>query len=113
MKYNDLQRVQQYVSGPESLKSLEVLTGYSGFDLIVVNAPKPSALPNQTNQSKPVHNNPPPPPPPSQLQTIQHSHSGPPSSNSSNTKQPPLPPVPSFEHPVTPSQASTGMAHGA
>ena len=110
MKYNDLQRVWQYVSGPESLKSLEVLTGSSGFDQIVVNAPEPSAFPNQTNQSKAVHNNPLPPPPPPQSQTIQHSHSGPPSPNSSNTKQPPLPPVSSFENPMTPSQASTGMS---
>ena len=62
MKYNDLQRVQQYVAGTDSLKSLEVLTGYVSFDNLIVNVPEPSDFPDQSNNTKPFHTNPLPPP---------------------------------------------------
>ena len=110
MKYNDLQRVQQYVTGTDSLKSLEVLTGYSGFDNLIVAAPEPSDFPDQSNNTKPLHTNPPPPPHPSQSQTNQQTHSGHTSSHLSKTSQPTLPPMCSFEQPLMPSQVPTGMA---
>ena len=109
MKYNDLQRVQQYVTGTDSLKSLEVLTGYSGFDNLIVAVPEPSDFPDQSNNTKPLHTNPPPPPHPSQSQTNQQTHSGH-TSKLSNTNQPTLPPISSFEQPLMPSQVPTGMA---
>ena len=109
MKYNDLQRVQQYVMGTDSLKSLEVLTGYSGFDNLIVAVLEPSDFPDQSNNTKPLHTNPPPPPHPSQSQTNQQTHSGH-TSNLSNTNQPTLPPISSFEQPLMPSQVPTGMA---
>ena len=110
MKYNDLQRVHQYVVGTDSLKSLEVLTGYSGFDNLIVNAPELSDFPDKSNNTKPLHTNPAPPPHPSQSQTNQQTHSHHTSSNSSNTNQPTLPAMSSFEQPLTPSQVPTGMA---
>ena len=109
MKYNDLQRVQQYVMGTDSLKSLEVLRGYSGFDHLIVAALEPSDFPDQSNNTKPLHTNLPPPPHPSQSQTNQQTHSGH-TSNLFNTNQPTLPPISSFEQPLMPSQVPTGMA---
>ena len=110
MKYNDLQRVQQYVAGTDSLKSLEVLTGYAGFDNLIVNVPEPSDFPDKSNNTKPLHTTPAPPPHPSQSQTNKQTHSHQTSSNSSNTNQPTLPPMSSFEQPLTPSQVPTEMA---
>ena len=110
MKYNDLQRVLQYVVGTDSLKSLEVLTGYAGFDNLIVNVPEPSDFPDKSNKTKPLHTNPAPPPHPSQSQTNQQTHSCHTLSNPSNTNQPTLPPMSSFEQPLTPSQVPTEMA---
>ena len=91
------------------MKSLEVLTGYSGFDNLIVAVTEPSDFPDQSNNTKPLHTNPPSPPHPSQSQTNQQTHSGH-TSNLSNTNQPILPPISSFEQPLMPSQVPTGMA---
>ena len=69
-----------------------------------------SDFPDQSNNTKPFYTNPPPPPHPSQSQTNQQTHSGHTSSNLSNTNQPTLPPISSFEQPLMPSQVPTGMA---
>ena len=96
--------------GTDLLKSLEVLTGCSGFDNLIVNVLEPSDFPDKSNNTKPLHTNPAPPPHPSQSQTNQQTHSCHTSSNSSNTNQPTLPPMFSFEQPLMPSQVPTGMA---
>ena len=100
--------LQQYVAGTDSLKSLEVLTGYAGFDNLIVNALEPSDFPDKSNNTKPLHTNPAPAPHPSQTNQQTHSHHT--ASNSSNTNQPTLPPMSSFKQPLMPSQVPTEMA---
>ena len=96
--------------GTDSLKSLEVLTEYAGFDNLIVNAPEPSDFPDKSNNTKPLHTNPAPPPHPSQSQTNQQTHSCHTCQIHLRQTSPTLPPMSSFEQPLMLSQVPTEMA---